>query len=182
MLRLSIQTHKDLPNQLLTSSSPLKASLVIASFGSSSPSNTFVFNVEVKRDATVAQPAKDAPLRYGKLAEINHIFRADPKSPPLVITLVFTGMALVTLPILFGGWLALGANANHLSEAMSKAPAAHAVFLASIFGMEGIFFMYYRSWTLFQTLPPAAVAGAVAILSGSRALGEVQSRRLAGKR
>jgi len=160
----------------------LKASLVIASFGSSSPSNTFVFNVVVNRDTTVAQPSKDAPLRYGKLAEINHIFRADPKSPPLMITLVFTGLALATFPILLGGWFALGANANHLSEAMNKAPIAHVLFLASIFGMEGIFFMYYRSWTLFQTLPPATVAAVVAIASGSKALGEVQARRLAGKR
>jgi oligosaccharyltransferase complex subunit delta (ribophorin II) len=48
--------------------------------------------------------------------------------------------------------------------------------------MEGIFFMYYTSWNLFQTLPAAAVVSAVAFLSGSRALSEVQERRLAGQR
>lgn len=48
--------------------------------------------------------------------------------------------------------------------------------------MEGIFFLYYTSWNLFQTLPAAAVVGFVAFLSGSRALSEVQERRLAGLR
>ena len=155
---------------------------MIGSFGSSTPSNTFAFNVFVRRDPTSSQPATDKPLRYGKLAEINHIFKADPQSPPMFITLAFSGLALATIPALLGGWLALGANVNHLSQAMSNAPVAHALFLGSVLGMEGIFFMYYSSWTLFQTLPPATVAAVVAVLSGSRALGEVQGRRLAGKR
>ena len=42
--------------------------------------------------------------------------------------------------------------------------------------------MYYTAWNLFQTLPVAAAVGTVAFLSGSRALGEVQERRMAGLR
>lgn len=48
--------------------------------------------------------------------------------------------------------------------------------------MEGALFLYHIQWTLFQFLPIAAVIGAVAFISGSKALGEVQSRRLAGQR
>jgi oligosaccharyltransferase complex subunit delta (ribophorin II) len=48
--------------------------------------------------------------------------------------------------------------------------------------MEAVFAMYYTSWNLFQTLPAMTVVGAVMFLSGSKALGEVQSRRLAGER
>ena len=48
--------------------------------------------------------------------------------------------------------------------------------------MEGLYFLYYYSWTLFETLPVAGVIGLVAFVSGSKALSEVQSRRLAGKR
>jgi oligosaccharyltransferase complex subunit delta (ribophorin II) len=48
--------------------------------------------------------------------------------------------------------------------------------------MEGIFFLYYTTWNLFQTMPAAAVVGIVAFVSGSRALSEVQERRLAGLR
>jgi oligosaccharyltransferase complex subunit delta (ribophorin II) len=42
--------------------------------------------------------------------------------------------------------------------------------------------MYYTSWNLFQILPAVAIVGTVTFLSGSRALGEVQERRLAGLR
>lgn len=65
---------------------------------------------------------------------------------------------------------------------MSSAPVSHAVFFGSIVAMEGVFFLYYSAWNLFQTLPVAGVVGVVAFLSGTRALGEVQRRRLAGER
>jgi oligosaccharyltransferase complex subunit delta (ribophorin II) len=48
--------------------------------------------------------------------------------------------------------------------------------------MEFVFFMYYTSWNLFQTLPVIGLVGVVTVLSGTKALGEVQSRRLAGER
>jgi oligosaccharyltransferase complex subunit delta (ribophorin II) len=48
--------------------------------------------------------------------------------------------------------------------------------------MEFVFFMYYTSWNLFQTLPVIGAVAAVTVLSGTKALGEVQSRRLAGER
>lgn len=59
---------------------------------------------------------------------------------------------------------------------------SHSVFFLSIIAMEGLFFMYYTSWKLFQILPGAAVIGLTTFLSGSRALSEVQARRLAGLR
>lgn len=71
---------------------------------------------------------------------------------------------------------------NHLPRAMQKAPVAHGLFYGSIVAMEGIFFMYYTTWNLFQTLPAAGAVGLVTFLSGSRALSEVQERRLAGLR
>lgn len=76
----------------------------------------------------------------------------------------------------------LGANLGHLSKALGGAPVSHALYFGSIISMEAVFFMYYLSWNLFQTLPVAAVVGAVIFLSGSRALTEVQERRLAGLR
>jgi oligosaccharyltransferase complex subunit delta (ribophorin II) len=48
--------------------------------------------------------------------------------------------------------------------------------------MEFVFFLYYSTWNLFQVLPVIAVVGAVTVLSGTKALGEVQARRLAGQR
>ena len=79
-------------------------------------------------------------------------------------------------------WLTLGGNVDHLSKAIGAAPLSHATFFGSILAMEFVFFLYYTSWNLFQTLPVIAVVGAVTVFSGTKALGEVQSRRLAGER
>ncbi|KAF2089188.1 hypothetical protein K490DRAFT_38762 [Saccharata proteae CBS 121410] len=175
-------TQKDIPFQFLTSTSPTKASLIIASFGSSTPYKAAAFDLAITPDPNMPLVVPEAPVRYSKRPEIHHIFRDDPKNPPKILTLVFTAAVVAALPILFGGWVMLGANANHLGRAMGKAPVAHATFYGSIVAMEGVFFLYYSSWNLFQTLPAAAVVGAVMFLSGSRALSEVQERRLAGLR
>lgn len=66
--------------------------------------------------------------------------------------------------------------------ALKSAPLPHVVFVGSLVGLEGVFFLYYTSWNLFQTLPAALAVGVVTFISGSRALGEVQGRRLAGLR
>ena len=100
----------------------------------------------------------------------------------MIISLVFTLAVLAAVPALAGAWLFLGGNLDHVGKAFGANPLAHGLFLGSIIVMEGVFFMYYTSWNLFQTLPAAAVVGAVAYVSGSRALTEVQERRLAGER
>jgi oligosaccharyltransferase complex subunit delta (ribophorin II) len=174
--------QKDLPIQLLKSTQPLRATLLLASFGSSQAFSNHVFNLELKLDPNAPLPVYEQPLRYGKLAEIHHIFKADPKSPPKIISLFFAATVLATVPILLGAWAYLGANLSDLTKATSAAPISHMLFFGSILAMEGIFFQYYSSWNLFQTLPVAGVVGLITFLSGSKALSEVQSRRLAGER
>jgi oligosaccharyltransferase complex subunit delta (ribophorin II) len=176
------QTQKDLPHQFLTSSKPIPASIVIGAFGSSTPYKQKVFDLTVSRDANVPLAIPEPPLRYIAESEIHHIFRDDPKSPPKIITIVFAAAVAAALPILLAVWATLGANVSHLSKALGAAPVSHALFYGSIIAMEGVFFMYYTSWNLFQTLPAAGAVGVVTFLSGSRALSEVQERRLAGLR
>ncbi|KAF2223430.1 Oligosaccharyltransferase subunit Ribophorin II-domain-containing protein [Elsinoe ampelina] len=175
-------SQKDLPHQFLTSDSALTAKLTIASFGSSKPYTGRIFPLRISRDSSTPLSIPAPPLRYGKQPEIHHIFRGDPKSPPFVVSGFFTLAVIATLPVLLGAWLALGANFNHLGKALNGAPVSHALFLGSIVGIEGVFFLYYTTWNLFQMLPAVGVLGAVAIVSGSRALSEVQERRLAGER
>merc|ERR1712000_759599 len=148
-------THKDLPAQFLRSSSPLSASIVIASFGSSAGYNSEAFPLTIE---------------------------LDPKSPNITISSFFLLAVVATFSPLFGAWAYLGGNINHISKAMSDAPLSHALFVGSIIGIEGVFFLYYTVWNLFQTLPVLAALGVVAFLFGSRALTEVQGRRLAGLR
>ncbi|KAL8666512.1 MAG: hypothetical protein Q9168_007464 [Polycauliona sp. 1 TL-2023] len=175
-------THKDLPVQFSSRSQTLSASLVIASFGSSKPYRNHAFDLKIEFDPSSPPRAVDKPIRYGKLPEIHHIFKSDPKSPPKIITIVFAGAVIAALPTLLIVWLSLGANVRHASQAFGSSPLSHAAFFLSILAMEGIFFMYYTSWNLFQTLPGAAVVGLISFLSGSRALREVQGRRLDGLR
>ncbi|KAF2754417.1 hypothetical protein EJ05DRAFT_141004 [Pseudovirgaria hyperparasitica] len=175
-------TQKDLPTQLVTSAAPLKASLIVASFGSSKPYRSPVFTLAVEQDPAAPITIPEPPIRYRALEEIRHIFRSDPSSPPIIITLVFTIAVIAALPAVLGLWLTLGGNGSHFGKAMNAAPVSHALFVGSIVAMEGIFFLYYTTWNLFQTLPAAAAVGVVAFLSGSRALSEVQERRLDGLR
>ncbi|KAI1091616.1 Oligosaccharyltransferase subunit Ribophorin II-domain-containing protein [Rostrohypoxylon terebratum] len=174
--------QSDLPIQLAVSNTPLKASLVIASFGSSQGFQKEIFDVQVIRDPISAPATYEKPLRYGKLQEIHHIFRADPKSPPKIVSLVFVLAILATIPSLFISWVVLGGNISHLPKALSAAPVAHGVFFGSLIAMEAAFYAYYASWNLFQLLPVAGIIGTTTFLSGTKALGEVQSRRLAGER
>src|SRR4051794_34957655 len=97
-----VQTQRDLPSQFLNSSKPIDASLVFASFGQTKGYSNKAFSLSVVLDPNVPIAISEKPLRYGKLPQIHHIFRSDPKSPNIVITLVFTGAVLATLPMLIG--------------------------------------------------------------------------------
>jgi oligosaccharyltransferase complex subunit delta (ribophorin II) len=96
-------TNKDLPSAFLRSPRSLSASIVVASFGSSTGYNRQAFTLAIDTADSTGSPASDEkPLRYGKLPEIHHIFRADPKNPNILISLFFSGAVLATLPILLG--------------------------------------------------------------------------------
>ena len=97
---LATQTQKDLPSQFLASDSTLAASLVIGSFGSSVPYKKEAFSLKIPRDSSAPAPTVQTPERYKKLPEIHHIFKADPKSPPRIISLFFGAVVLVALPAL----------------------------------------------------------------------------------
>jgi len=170
--------QKDLPVQFLHSSKPIDVSFVIASFGTVKGYNKPTFQIAIERDINAPLPTSRV-VRYGKLDEIHHTFKPDPTSPPVIVSLAFIAAVLAALPTLAAVWVYLGVNINHLSVALKAAPVSHILFVGSIVVLEGIFFMYYTSWNLFQNLPASLAVGVVAFLSGSRALGEVQERRLA---
>ncbi|KAL8807874.1 MAG: hypothetical protein Q9200_004501 [Gallowayella weberi] len=94
-------THKDLPVQFLSGSRTLSASLVIASFGSSKPYRNHAFDLKIEFDPSSPPPSIEKPLRYGKLPEIHHVFKPDPKSPSKIITVLFVGAVIAALPSLF---------------------------------------------------------------------------------
>jgi len=135
--------YKDIPIQLLSSTKPLSVSLVIASFGLSAPYNSGAFDLTIDQESAgvpIGGVSGDEQVRYGKKPEIHHIFKADPKNPPKIISLFFTLVVVAILPALGLGWLSLGANINHVGKAFSNAPVSHTLFFGSIVAMEGVFF------------------------------------------
>ena len=95
-----LQSQKDIPAQLLSSTEPLKASLFIASFGSSKGYNAPAFDLKIEVDSNSPLLKQEQPVRYGKLPEIHHTFKSDPQSPSKIITLVFTLAVIAALPAL----------------------------------------------------------------------------------
>lgn len=95
-----MQVQKDLPTQFLTSSGPLSASLIIASFGSSQPYHSPAFDLFLKSDPSSPTVSQEKPLRYGRLPEIHHTFKPEPSSPPKIITLIFTAAVVIAFPLL----------------------------------------------------------------------------------
>ena len=90
--------------QFAASTEPLHASVVLGSFGATQGlTSDPVFNVEITHAADDKPVIYEKPLRYGKLAEIHHVFRGDPRQPPSVVSLVFALAVLATLPAIFVG-------------------------------------------------------------------------------
>jgi oligosaccharyltransferase complex subunit delta (ribophorin II) len=61
-----------------------------------------MFSIDIAADPSTPLPPAEKPLRYGKLPEIHHIFKPDPRSPNIVFSFVFTIAVLATLPAIFG--------------------------------------------------------------------------------
>lgn len=86
----------------------MDARFVIGSFGNSKAYNEPAFQLTVARNPDEPVPSVEVS-RYGKLPEIHHIFKSDPQSPPVIVTLVFIGMVLAAFPIL-GGLVSLSSK------------------------------------------------------------------------
>ena len=95
---MGLQSQRELPIQLRLAQEPLEASLILGSFGSAAGSVIPLFDVNVQLDPNSAAPVYEAPLRYAKSAEIKHTFRADPKSPPEIVSIAFALAVLGSIP------------------------------------------------------------------------------------
>ena len=96
-------TQNDLPAQLLASpeSGSLQASIMLGSFGSATPLRVDAFQLRLQSDPDAPPPTYEKPLRYGKMPEIHHNFREDPRSPPVIISLAFLLAVSAVVPGLF---------------------------------------------------------------------------------
>ncbi|KAL8994972.1 MAG: hypothetical protein Q9188_006916 [Gyalolechia gomerana] len=117
-------SHKDLPTQFLTGSRTLSAFLVIASFGTSKPFKSPAFDLRIELDPSAPPPPVNKPLRYGRLPEIHHLFKPDPRSPPKIITIFFSAAVVAALPSLLFVIKSLTTMGNFSSKAARSAASA----------------------------------------------------------
>lgn len=82
-----------------TTTSPLRVSLIVGSFNHS-PLKADLFDLVLPVSAPPPQHPDEAT--FHPLPEIQHTFRPDPKSPPKVISLVFSGVVLAPWIVLLG--------------------------------------------------------------------------------
>ena len=54
------------------------------------------------REANAPVLKYERPLRYGKLEEIRHVFREEPRSPPVLVSVGFVMAVVGVLPVLLG--------------------------------------------------------------------------------
>lgn len=101
-------SHKDLPAHLLAADD-LSLSIALGSFGSTPGSIVKVGTLRPALDVAAKSQLEKQKLKdlgegaivYKAKDEIRHTFRADPTSPPVTITLVFTAAVLASLLGLF---------------------------------------------------------------------------------
>jgi oligosaccharyltransferase complex subunit delta (ribophorin II) len=93
---LLTQEHRDLPPQLLFADQ-LKLSLIIASFGDSTPLKSEVASIRpvIANDTEQPPPAE----RWGPKPEITHTFREPQKLPNKALSAIFNLGVLASLPI-----------------------------------------------------------------------------------
>ena len=88
--------------QFINTAKPLDARFVIGSFGESVGYDASAFKLAASTSPGEPAPTVDVP-RHHKLPEIHHIFNPGPKSPPIVVTVVFTLLTvLVSFSLLIG--------------------------------------------------------------------------------
>jgi len=91
--------HRDFPPQLLYVDS-LQVSLVVASFGESTPLKAFIARLKpVTNEASPTKP--EDPERWLPKPEITHTFRAPQKLPNKQLSFLFSAAVMAGLPLFF---------------------------------------------------------------------------------
>ncbi|KZV85016.1 hypothetical protein EXIGLDRAFT_741803 [Exidia glandulosa HHB12029] len=151
---------------------PLQVSLILGSFKYQSASYK-LFELYVPR----TQPATVHPdeASFHPLPAIHHTFRADPKSPPRVISLVFAAAVLAPWVVLLGLLSRVPHSLPHLFSPQI------APFVALLAAFEGLLFTYWVKLRLPDVLLYGAILAVPTVATGKRALGAMVQWRLGEK-
>lgn len=138
--------------------------------------------LEQKLTSIFVEPTNpdEAELQPGPKPEIHHIFRGAPRTVSKFTAMVFQSAVVGITAIALLTWVSI-ATPGSLGTAFASAPIAHLAFLGSVFGLEATFVRYFVGQSIFTTLFHGAILAPICIVSGSRALREMASRRMSGE-
>jgi len=117
---------------------------------------------------------RDDTYRYSKKPEIEHQFREPEARPPAVVSTLFTVLVLLPVLILLFLWVKIGVNMSSFSFSLST--LGFHVGLAAIFGL---YYCYFLTLNMFQTLRWLGILGIPTFLFGNRLLSSIAARRKA---
>ncbi|RUP52432.1 Dolichyl-diphosphooligosaccharide--protein glycosyltransferase subunit Swp1 [Jimgerdemannia flammicorona] len=123
-----------------------------------------------------AESATTAAVIYGPRPEIRHIFRQPDKVPAAWLSNAFVLVVLSPWLVLLGAWLALGITPAILGPFVSSISIL--AFFSTLVATEFLFYKYWTSLNIFETLTYFAGLSVFTFVTGQRALSEVQARRL----
>ncbi|KAK9468881.1 hypothetical protein V1512DRAFT_289375 [Lipomyces arxii] len=162
--------YRTIPTALLGPNKPLIVHLLIGSFGSE-PARKYLVGKIRPAFTGVAPPG---PIRFGPKPEIFHIFGASPK---FVSTYIATGFSAVVICLgvaLIASWAYIGINLPKYNSLNLYC----LTFVILLFAIEKAYFEYYARDPIFKLLGGLLVAAPITFYCGSRAMRDLQRRRL----
>ena len=129
------------------------------------------FSIAIDGKAKSTQSDKTAKI-FSPDKLVEHTFRVPDKRPPALVSIVFTGLVLSPLVLLFTLWPIYGLNFKLYSFSVSGV-----VFHAALTLTIGLYIVYWLQLTMFTTLHYLMILSPVMVFSGHRALSALALKR-----
>lgn len=129
------------------------------------------FTVTIDGKAKLTQDAKVQKI-FSPDRLVEHTFRVPDKRPPALVSIVFTGLVLSPLVLLFILWPVYGLNFKLYSFSISGV-----IFHSALTCTIGLYIVYWLQLTMFTTLHYLMILSPVMVFSGHRALSALALRR-----
>lgn len=171
-----------------STSSPLNITLLLGSFVHP-PAKIELFKLVVPPSQPALAHAEE-PF-FHPLPEIHHTFRADPKTPPRLLSLVFSAIVVAPWVVLLGlvriskhctGVYGYIDNMLQWGYIQPKVPQLFSLnvlpFILNLAAFEGLLLWYWVDLKIGQVLAYGAVLGLFTAAAGNRALSAISKQRL----